>query len=139
MNSTVSSLIVAAFSIVLTAVLAFVVRLGTKMALMEKSIIRLETQVSPLWANVQTQIARDLHHPHPRYFEMDKLLEHLEALTLTGVERARLKVLLQERSIDMHEDITDSQRSKAELMLKVMDIVVMEPGQESSRDTKERK
>jgi len=134
MNPTVSSLIVAAFSILLTAVLAFVVRLGTKMAMMEKSIIRLETQVSPLWANVQTQIARDLHHPHPRYFEMDKLLEKLEALTITPQERARLKVLLQERSVDMHADITDSQRTKAELMLKVMDIVVLEPGREVPED-----
>ena len=88
----------------------------------------LSTQVSPLWARVQSQIASELHHPHPRYAEMDKLLEKLEAKPdeLDDVERARLKTLLLERSIDMHEDITDSQRSSAKLMIGVMDKVLIE-------------
>jgi hypothetical protein len=57
---------------------------------------------------------------------MDTLLEQLEALTISEVGRAQLKVLLAERSQDMHKDITDQQRSSAALMLGVMDKVLEE-------------
>jgi len=86
----------------------------------------LSTQVSPLWARVQSEIAGELHHPHPRYAEMDTLLEKLEALLITEDERVRLKELLVQRSLDMHEDITDSQRASAKLMIGVMDKVLKE-------------
>jgi len=119
-------LIVAAFSIVLTAILAYLVRQSAHMQDMRDEITILKTQVSPLWAQVQSRIAADLHHPHPRYFEMDKLLEKLEALTITPEERSRLEVLLVQRSTDMHEDITDIQRKEAKLMSQVMHIVVLE-------------
>jgi hypothetical protein len=79
-----------------------------------------------LWARVQAQIAQDLHHPNPRYTEMDGLLEKLDNLTITLDERDRLKVLLAERSKDMHEDIGQQQREKASFMITVMDMVLAE-------------
>jgi hypothetical protein len=118
--------LVAAFAVVLTAIIAFLVRIDSRLQDHDQKLAILGTQVSPLWAKIQKQIAGDLHQPHPRYFEMDDLLEKLEKLTITTGERRRLKVLLVERSHDMHPDITEAQRQKAELMIKVMDIVVQE-------------
>jgi hypothetical protein len=86
----------------------------------------LATQVSPLWARVQSQIANELHHPNLRYAEMDKLLEKLESLDITSEERARLKELLLQRSVDTHSDIDDDQRSSALIMVSVMGKVLKE-------------
>ena len=126
MSALETGILVAAFSVCLAAILAFVVRLNGRLNEFDKVITRLDTQVSPLWAQVQARISSDLHHPHPRYFEMDILLEKLEALTITNDERERLKVLLRERSVDMHEDISESQRQSAKIMSGVMDKVVLE-------------
>lgn len=93
---------------------------------LQLEVRQLTTQISPLWARVQAQIAADLHQPHPRYAEMDKLLEKLEGLVITIDERSRLKVLLIARSQDMHVDITQDQREKAALMIMVMDAVLKE-------------
>jgi hypothetical protein len=119
-------LIVSGFGIVLSAIVVFFRTMNAQITTLRESVIELKTQVSPLWARVQSQISSDLHHPHPRYFEMDKLLEKLEAMTISDGERARLKVLLMERSTDMHEDITEDQRKKASLMIQVMDMVLLE-------------
>ena len=129
MSSLAQALIVAFFTVSLTAVIAFCVRLSKAAKERDREIAVLKTQISPLWARVQRQIAEDLHHPHVRYKEMDTLLEELEALTLSEGDRARLKVLLVERSTDMHPDITPAQREKALLMLHVMDIVQLELGE----------
>jgi hypothetical protein len=100
----------------------------SRMRTMELKMVELGTQVSPLWAQVQARIAKELHHPHLRYKEMDKLLEKLEAkpLTLADGERTRLKELLSIRAVDTHPDITPQQRSSAALMLGVMDKVLEE-------------
>jgi hypothetical protein len=119
-------LIVAAFSIILGAIIAYNVRQAGHIADMREEIAILRTRVSPLWAQIQTRIATDLHHPHPRYLEMDTLLEKLELLTITPAERERLEVLLLDRSLDMHDDITEVQRKEAQLMSQVMHIVVLE-------------
>jgi hypothetical protein len=119
-------LIVSGFGIVLSAIVVFFRTMNAQITTLRESVIELKTQVSPLWARVQAQISSDLHHPHPRYFEMDTLLEKLEAMTISNGERARLKVLLMERSTDMHEDITEDQRKKASLMIQVMDMVLLE-------------
>lgn len=97
-------------------------------AQIEADMVQLKTQMSPLWAQVQSRIAAELHHPHPRYAEMDKLLERLETvpLQMSPAERDRLKELLRLRSLDMHPDITPGQRSSAVLMLGVMDKVLEE-------------
>lgn len=119
-------LIVAAFSIVLGAIIAYNVRQAAHMQEMREELAVLKTQVSPLWAQIQSRIVADLHHPHPRYKEMDVLLERLEALKITPEERIRLEALLIERSVDEHDDISEIQRKEAKLMNQVMDIVVLE-------------
>ena len=100
--------------------------LQARIGAIELQLARISTQISPMWAKVQAQIAEDLHHPHARYVEMDKLLEKLEAMTITADERSRLKELLMERSMDFHEDISEDQRKKALLMILVMDAVLTE-------------
>jgi hypothetical protein len=122
MSALVIGLIIAAFSILLGILVTGLYKLLS----MAQDIAILKTQVSPLWAQIQTRIAVDLHHPHPRYIEMDGLLEKLENLTITLEERKRLEILLQERSIDMHEDISELQRKEAKLMNQVMHIVLIE-------------
>lgn len=120
------SLISGTFLMLLGAILAYTVRINARQAKQGEDIAILKTQVSPLWAKVQAQIAADLHQPHPRYAEMDKLLEKLEALTISDEERGRLKELLLERSKDAHPDISEEQREKAKLMIVVMDMVLIE-------------
>jgi hypothetical protein len=119
-------LIIAAFSVAFAALLAFTVRQNGRLQELEVKYSVLSTQVSPLWAQVQSRIAADLHQPHPRYAETDNLLAKLEALTITPEERVRLNELLVARSKDMSEDVTDMQRREASLMIQVMHIVVME-------------
>src|ERR1700722_17292712 len=114
-ESLINSLLIAGFTVLLGTFVAWVVRVNTQhraeikdlqdsMNELKASMGVVNTQMSPLWARVQAQIAQDLHHPSPRYAEMDKLLEKLEALTITVDERAALKALLIERSKDTHED-----------------------------------
>ena len=130
-------LIIAGFSVILAAVIAGFVRMSARMQQFEILVSQLDTKVSPLWARVQTVIAADLHHPHPQYAEMDRLLEELEKLTISEAGRSRLKILLQQRSMDMDPDITQAQRDKSVLMLHVMDLVVQEAGS-TGRVTNER-
>lgn len=118
--------LVTAFGVILTAIVAFGVATHRRIRQLELEKVRMDTQLSPLWANVQSRIADELHHPNPRYAEMDTLLEQLEALTITVDGRTRLKKLLEERSKDMHQDITEGQRTSASLMILVMDKVVVE-------------
>lgn len=117
---------------ILAAILAYCTRINAKLDKQGEEIIALKTQISPLWARVQAQIAADLHQPHPRYIEMDTLLERLEHLTITDAERARLKVLLVERSQDMHADISAGQRQNALLMIQIMDKVLIEAAEATS-------
>jgi hypothetical protein len=117
----------------LGAVLNYCVRINKRQDEANDRLTKLETQIMPLWARVQAQISADLHRPHPRYFEMDKLLEKLEALTITDPERGRLKHLLLERSVDKSEGISQAQREKARLMVLVMDIVLLEASESPER------
>jgi hypothetical protein len=76
------------------------------------------------WNRLQTELADTLHHPHIEAQEMDGLLEKLEVFTTAGLstiskeDRARLIVLLNERVND--RDQTDSERTRAELLLFAM-------------------
>lgn len=133
MSELSQGLTIAAFSVILAAILAFIVRLNGRIDALTVSTARLETQISPFWASVQAQISKDLHHPHERYQEMDGLLEKLEGLVITDPERNRLKALLLERSVDMHADITEDQRMRARLMIPLMDMVTEEAKQRESR------
>jgi hypothetical protein len=133
MSELSQGLTIAAFSVILAAILAFIVRLNGRIDALTVSTAKLETQISPFWASVQAQISKDLHHPYERYHEMDGLLEKLEGLVITDPERNRLKALLLERSVDMHADITEDQRMKARLMIPLMDMVTEEAKQRESR------
>jgi hypothetical protein len=119
-------MVIATFGVVLTAIVAYLKNLNTEINSIKVAMSRLDTQVSPLWAKVQAQISADLHHPDERYHEMDKLLERLENLTISPSDRERLKVLLLQRATD--PDVDQSQRDKASIMAKVMDMVVAEQG-----------
>lgn len=120
-----------------TGGVSFAVWLTLEVNKLKVATAKLDTQMSPLWATVQARISEDLHHPHPRYFEMDRLLEALENMTISVSGRSRLKVLLHERSVDMHPDITEAQRRSAKAMIPVMDLVVIEA--ESESEGKEHK
>src|ERR1043166_993086 len=104
------------FILVLGASLSISTALYAKIVQVDRRLTELRGVVSPLWSRIQSQIASQLHHPHPRYAEMDTLLELLEMETIDAEGRARLKDLLAQRSVDMHEDISPSQRSAAALM-----------------------
>jgi hypothetical protein len=131
-NPIVVGIIIAVFSFGLSAMAIFLRSLNSQVGALRGDVRELNTKVAPFWARVQQQMSTDLHHPHPRYAEMDGLLEELEALVITPEKRLRLKQLLVERSNDFHEDITDDQRSTAILMVRVMDKTLIEA--ERSRD-----
>lgn len=99
-------------------------KLLDKIDLIDRQLTILGVQVSPLWAAVQKKISGDLHHPDPRFKEMDVLLEKLEALTIDDSGRIRLKELLIERSHDTSVD--DEQRASATIMIGVMEKVLIE-------------
>ena len=126
MTDLVIGIIVAAFTVILAAILAAVVRMNSRQAAMALALAKLEVQVSPMWATVQARMSSDLHHPHPRYARMDSLLEKLDNLTITIEERGELKELALARSVDMHEDITESQRMSALALIPLMDLVLLE-------------
>src|ERR1700679_181809 len=116
MNPFTQELLVAAFSAILIAMLAVMGYMARLIGGLVTDVNTLKTQMSPFWASVERIVSKELHHPSARYAEMDALLEKLDTLTITANERDRLRVLLIERSIDQHDDITESQRQKAKLM-----------------------
>lgn len=134
-NSILIGVVVAAFGAGFTAIFAYLRTLNADIVSIKVAMSKLDTQVSPLWAKVQAQISADLHHPHPQYKEMDDLLEKLEAITITSEERARLEVLLVQRSHDMSPMISNSQRESAVIMIQVMKKVLRE-AEESPVDAK---
>src|ERR1700733_4419175 len=135
-NTILISVIGGGVTIGTTAMLAYFRRLNNLILKQAESITRLETQVKPLWARVQRQISKDLHHPDAKFHEMDTLLERLEDLTILPEERVRLKTLLIDRSVDMHPDVSDEQRKKAKLMIGVMELVVLEAAKPESDQAK---
>jgi hypothetical protein len=126
MSPILAGIIVATFAFGLGAMALFLRSMNATVVELSKDMREIKTKVEPFWAKVQQKMSADLHHPHPRYLEMDGLLEKLEALTITLGERGRLKILLMERSTDMHPDITADQRQTAATMIHVMDLVVTE-------------
>jgi hypothetical protein len=123
-----SGIIIGVTVAMFAALLAAIAALYGRLRDLEDKMAIVTTQVSPLWKQVESRIAAELHHPHPRYAEMDQLLEQLEArpLQLSDASRLRLKELLSLRAVDTHPDITPQQRSSAALMLGVMDKVLEE-------------
>jgi hypothetical protein len=126
MSPLTQELLVAAFSAILIAMLGVMGYMAKLIGGLVTDVTTLKTQMSPFWASVERIVSKDLHHPSPRYAEMDGLLEKLTALTITDDERIRLKALLIERSTDTHEDITENQRTKASIMIPLMALVLDE-------------
>ena len=91
----------------------------------------LETQVTPLWSSLQRDVSQALHHPHPESKEMDDLLEKLELLTISKVEREKLIGLL--RAIVNDESQTKEERNHAELLLFIMPRVLLEAAEDATK------
>lgn len=100
-------------------------------ASVDRQMAVLLTQVSPLWAALQTKVAKDLTHPSEQFHEMDELLRRLEALTITDVERERLRVLLLERSTSQDPEVSEEERESAKLMIGIMKKVLDEAQNEA--------
>lgn len=102
---------------------------------MERQILTLDFPVKLLWAKAQGHAADALHHPEPRFKEMDDLLDKLslkgldrngDILPMTEKDTARLKELLLHRSTDMSEDVTHYEREQAKIMPVLMDNKLIE-------------
>jgi hypothetical protein len=91
---------------------------------MEGRIAKVETQITPFWASLQTKIADALHHPHPESKELDGYLEKLENLELNDTGHKRLKILLQNIVTDPNVDAEE--KAKAKILLAAVPIVQME-------------
>jgi hypothetical protein len=126
MSPLTQQLLVTVFGALLVAIFGLMGYMAKRLGKLVNDVSILQTQMSPFWASVERIVSKDLHHPSPRYAEMDGLLEKLDVLTITPDERDRLRVLLVERSEDQHDDITESQRQKARLMIPLMDVVTEE-------------
>lgn len=114
----------------LTAAAAERAALDKRIVELESKLSVLGVQISPLWAAVQSKIAKDLTHPSPQFHEMDELLRRLEALTITDSERERLHTLLIERTESTDAEVSDAERKSAALMIGIMDKVLKEAANE---------
>jgi hypothetical protein len=84
----------------------------------------LSSDVSPLFATLQKKLSADLTHPEEKFHAADELMRKLEALTITEPERQQLTLVLQQRAVD--ETVSAIERSKAKIMLELMDLVLGE-------------
>lgn len=122
--SLLNGLAITAFGVILAALIGLVIRQDTRLSKLEMKVSNQAVKIEPLWKRVQDQISNELHHPDPRFAEMDELLEQLENLSISVTGRERLKVLLVERSSDM--EVRQGQRNAAVLMLTVMEKAVLD-------------
>jgi hypothetical protein len=100
--------------------------LDDRLTVIDSQMAMLMTQVSPLWAAVQSKIAKDLTHPSPQFEEMDALLRDLEALKLSTEGKERLLVLLEERIHSVDPEVTEAEKESARLLEGVMEKVLEE-------------
>jgi len=76
------------------------------------------------WSELQTELTKVLHKPHPESVPLDRLLEKLETFTAEGIstisrdDRNKLTVMLRQ----MHDDPETPKidRSRAEFLLMAM-------------------
>ena len=98
--------------------------LDDRLTVIDSQMQMLMTQVSPLWAAVQSKIAKDLTHPSPQFAEMDQLLKDLESLKLTPGGKERLLVLLEERIHSSDPEVSEEEKKSASLLEGVMEKVL---------------
>jgi len=130
-----SSLLAKVGLLVLSAALTFIIawfwryratrdaerdKILTRLGDLDRQLAVVSTQVSPLWAAVQSKIAKDLTHPHPQFKQMDALLRKLEAMTITPDERTLLGELLEERIVSDDPAVNEDERDSATIMKIVM-------------------
>jgi hypothetical protein len=98
-------------------------------------------RASPLfsaWSELQTELAKTLHHPHPESAPMDKLLEKLETFTVVGLseitddERRALIGMLRKIADDKNQK--DSERQRAQFLLFAMPHAQKEQEAKASAD-----
>ena len=80
-----------------------------------------KSQLWSTWSELQTELARVLHKPHPESHPLDLLLEKLETFTAAGIstiskdDGQKLTVMLRQLQDDSSQPKIDRQR--AEFML----------------------
>lgn len=108
---------------------------------MKEQLVKIEAIMgtqSPFWAELQRNIANELHHPDPIWLERDKLLEDLMAVRITPAGTEKLNAMLTNQINDAEKIIgddsaplvekADAQNSlqKAKLLLVAMPMVLQE-------------
>ncbi len=83
-----------------------------------------KAKLTGFWAALQTRMVDLLHHPDPRSHKLDKLLEELEALTLTPERTLELEDILERKAKNPKE--SKDERNRAEFLLIAMREVVLE-------------
>jgi uncharacterized coiled-coil protein SlyX len=90
-------------------------KLQARIADLETKLALVHQSVAPLNAAMQAMLIRELTHYHTP--EMDDLMRKLgPPSTITEAERARLAVLLEERTRDMGPLISDAERDAAVIL-----------------------
>lgn len=93
--------------------------LENRLEIAERRLSVIDAQVKPISTVFQEMLVKQLTHFHTP--EMDKLLSRLgPPYALTTEEEERLKVLLKQRTKDMGEQITESERDAAIMLPYVM-------------------
>ena len=83
-----------------------------------------KSQLWSTWAELQSELAKVLHKPHPEDQPLDKLLEKLETFTAAGIstitpdDRNKLTIMLRQKMDDPETPKID--RSRAEFLLLAM-------------------
>lgn len=93
-------------------------KLTDRVTELEKQSALMDHTVTPLSVAFQKMLVDQLTHYHTP--EMDALMVKLTDLTLTAEEKARLLVMLEERTRDMGDLITPSERNAAAMLPMVM-------------------
>lgn len=103
----------------------------TKLASIETSLAVLTTQVNPMWAGWNANIAHNatvLHHPEPSRARVDYLLDCLRDKTITPEEldelRTHLEIIMNwEPGVEAPYKIFQGEQTAAANMLSALDVV----------------
>ncbi len=84
---------------------------------------------APFWSALQKELAIDLHRPDVAKAELDTLMVRLVTLTITPAGRLRLEELLAEQIAN--PEATEDERDKADILLRIMPLVIKETAHHS--------
>src|SRR6185436_16994777 len=83
-----------------------------------KRLKKQKSQLWSTWSELQSELAKVLHKPHPESEPLDKLLEKLETFTVAGIstisedDRNKLTVMLRQKMDDTSTPKIDRQRAE---------------------------